>query len=102
MAFTAHLRLSVGNVREAVNQAREMAMKLGGYVKRMDDNSATLAIPVGKADEALAALKKSGFFHILNGVTGEGDRSLTAYGERGLFWSAWCSSCYFFLADQYC
>lgn len=60
MAFTAHLRISVGNVREAVDQAREMAMKLGGYVKRMDDNSVTLAIPVGKADEALAALKKSG------------------------------------------
>ena len=54
------------------------------------------------AKKYCAALKKSGFFHILNGVTGEGDRALTAYGERGLFWSAWCSSCYFFLADQYC
>ena len=60
MAFTAHLRLSVSNVREAVNQARELALKLGGYVKRMDDNSAVLAIPSAQADRALAELKKFG------------------------------------------
>ena len=29
------------------------------------------------------------------------DRSLTAFGEKGLFWSAWTSSCYFWMADRY-
>lgn len=47
------------------------------------------------------AMKNYGFFHIYNALTGKEDRSLTAFGERGLFWSAWASSCYFFLADQY-
>ena len=48
------------------------------------------------------ALKEHGFFHIYNALTGKEDRSLTAFGEKGLFWSAWASSCYFFLADRYC
>ncbi|SHH99480.1 Trehalase [Sporobacter termitidis DSM 10068] len=48
-----------------------------------------------------AALREHGFFHIHNALTGKEDRSLTAFGERGLFWSAWSSSCYFFLADRY-
>jgi len=60
MTFTAHLRLSVGNVRTAVDQARSLAMRAGGYVKRMDDSSVTLAIPVGKAESMLAELKKLG------------------------------------------
>ena len=47
------------------------------------------------------ALKENGFFHIYNALTGKEDRSLTAFGERGLFWSAWTSSCYFYLADRY-
>lgn len=47
------------------------------------------------------ALKKHGFFHIYNALTGEEDRSLTAFGERGLFWSAWTSSCYVYLANKY-
>ena len=37
MAFTAYLRLNVRDVRAAVRQARELALKFGGYVKRMDD-----------------------------------------------------------------
>ena len=48
------------------------------------------------------AMKEHGFFHIFNALTGKEDRSLTAFGEKGLFWSAWASSCYFFLADRYC
>ena len=60
MAFTAWLRLNVSDVRLAVAQARELALSLGGYVKRLDDNSATLAIPTPKADQALAELGKSG------------------------------------------
>lgn len=48
-----------------------------------------------------AALREHGFFHIYNALSGREDRSLTAYGERGLFWSAWTSSCYLFLADRY-
>ena len=46
-------------------------------------------------------LKTAGFFHIYNSLTGLEDRSLTAFGERRLFWSAWTSSCYLFLADRY-
>lgn len=46
-------------------------------------------------------LKEHGFFHINNALTGREDRSLTAFGERGLFWSAWTSSCYLFLASRY-
>ena len=47
------------------------------------------------------ALKDHGFYHIYNPLNGCEDRTLTAYGEKGLFWSAWTSSCYFFLADRY-
>ena len=47
------------------------------------------------------AMKKHGFFHIYNALTGNEDRSLTAFGEKGLFWSAWTSSCYFWMADRY-
>ena len=47
------------------------------------------------------ALRSHGFFHIYNALSGGEDRSLTAYGERRLFWSAWTSSCYLFLADRY-
>ena len=46
-------------------------------------------------------LKRCGFFHICNALTGREDRTLTAFGEKQLFWSAWTSSCYFFLADRY-
>ena len=46
-------------------------------------------------------LKRCGFFHICNALTGREDRSLTAFGEKQLFWSAWTSSCYFFLAGRY-
>ncbi len=38
-------------------------------------------------------LKRVGFFHICNALTGREDRSLTAFGEKQLFWSAWTSSC---------
>ena len=70
MAFTARLRLNVGNVRDAVNQSRRLAMKFGGYVKRMDDRSVTLAIPVKNADTALAELSRLG---VVNSLTIEGD-----------------------------
>ena len=46
-------------------------------------------------------LKRNGFFHICNALTGREDRSLTAFGESQLFWSSWTSSCYLFLADRY-
>lgn len=58
-----------------------------------------LAEQVGR--KYCAALKEHGFYHIYNALSGQEDRTLTAYGERGLFWSAWTSSCYFFLADRY-
>jgi hypothetical protein len=53
------------------------------------------------ANRYCAALRAHGFFHIYNALSGREDRSLTACGERGLFWSAWTSSCYLFLADRY-
>ena len=65
MAFTAHLRLSVSEIRPAIDQARELALKTGGYVKRMDDASVTLAIPIAKAEQALADLKKIGVVNSL-------------------------------------
>ena len=46
-------------------------------------------------------LLRCGFFHICNAITGREDRSLTAFGEKQLFWSAWTSSCYLFLAERY-
>jgi len=46
-------------------------------------------------------LRDEGFFHIHNALTGRGDRSLTAFGEKGLFWSAWASSSFFWLAGKY-
>ena len=62
----------------------------------------------GRMEEARGAalsycrtLKRCGFFHINNALTHREDRSLTAFGEKQLFWSAWTSSCYFFLADRY-
>ncbi|MDR2605675.1 MAG: hypothetical protein LBC38_00135 [Oscillospiraceae bacterium] len=48
-----------------------------------------------------AMLRDTGFFHIHNALTGKEDRSLTAFGEKGLFWSAWSSSCYLYLAEKY-
>jgi glycogen debranching enzyme len=50
------------------------------------------------AKDYCAILRDAGFYHIHNALTGKGDRSLTAFGEPGLFWSAWASSCYRFLA----
>lgn len=47
------------------------------------------------------ALKEHGFYHIYSGLSGKEDLTLTAYGERNLFWSAWTSSTYIFLADRY-
>ena len=70
MTFTARLGLNVGNVRTAVDQSRRLAMKFGGYVKRMDNNSTVLAIPVKNADAALTELSKLG---VLNSLTITGD-----------------------------
>jgi glycogen debranching enzyme len=53
------------------------------------------------ANKYCAILRDHGFFHIHNALTGREDRSMTAFGERGLFWSAWASSCYFYLAEKY-
>jgi len=62
----------------------------------------------GRSDLAKDAAKKycdvlckHGMFHINNALNGKEDKTLTAFGEQGLFWSAWASSCYFWLADTY-
>jgi len=46
-------------------------------------------------------LRDKGFFHIHNALTGNEDRSLTAFGERGLFWSAWATGTFIYLAKKY-
>jgi hypothetical protein len=53
------------------------------------------------AQNYCTALSKHGFIHIYNPITGHDDRSLTAWAEPGLFWSAWTSSCYFSFAALY-
>ena len=53
------------------------------------------------ANNYCAILRDNGFYHIHNALTGLGDRSLTAFGEPGLYWSAWASSCYLWMASQY-
>ena len=64
------MKLNVSDVRASVSQARELVQKLGGYVKRMDDNSAVLAVPVAKADDALAELAA---FGVLTSLRIEGE-----------------------------
>lgn len=46
-------------------------------------------------------LRDNGFFHIHDPFTGAGDRTLVAFGEKLLFWSAWASSCYLFFSERY-
>jgi hypothetical protein len=53
------------------------------------------------ANNYATALMNHGYFHIYNSLTGKEERSLTAFGERGLFWSAWASSCFFYFAQKY-
>ena len=53
------------------------------------------------ANDYCAIMRDHGFFHIHNALIGREDRSLTAFGEPGLFWSAWASSCYFWMAALY-
>ena len=48
-----------------------------------------------------AMLRDKGFFHIHNALTGNEDRSLTAFGEKGLFWSAWATGTFIYLAEKY-
>ncbi|MDR0905416.1 MAG: hypothetical protein LBN00_04480 [Oscillospiraceae bacterium] len=55
-----------------------------------------------KVSRAYCAMQRdTGFFHIHNALTGKEDRSLTAFGEKGLFWSAWSSGAYIYLAGRY-
>ena len=53
------------------------------------------------ANDYCAILRDHGLFHIHNALTGREDRSLTAFKEPGLFWSAWASSCYLWMAARY-
>ena len=53
------------------------------------------------ANNYCAIMRDHGMYHIHNALTGHEDRSLTAFGEPGLFWSAWASSCYFWMAAEY-
>ena len=53
------------------------------------------------ANNYCAIMRDHGFYHIHNALTGREDRSLTAFGEPGLFWSAWASSCYIWMAAKY-
>jgi len=62
----------------------------------------------GRSDLAKLTARKycsiqrdAGFFHIHNALTGKEDRSLTAFNEKGLFWSAWSSGAFIYLASHY-
>ena len=60
VAFTATLRISSPDVAAALRQATEIARRLGGYASSVNDRGATLKIPVGNAETALAELEKLG------------------------------------------
>jgi hypothetical protein len=46
-------------------------------------------------------LKARGFYHFHNAITGEGEYQQSFGNEKVMYWSAWASSCYLFLADRY-
>ena len=49
----------------------------------------------------LMTLREEGLFHTLNGLTGKPERGMVAFDEKFLFWSAWSSSIYLFMAQRY-
>ena len=46
-------------------------------------------------------LMQTGFYHFHNAITGEPELAQSLGTEKTLFWSAWCSSCFLYLADRY-
>ncbi len=46
-------------------------------------------------------LKENGLFHTHNALTGKPERGMVALDEKFLFWSAWSSSIYLFMAKRY-
>lgn len=46
-------------------------------------------------------LKENGLFHTHNALTGKPERGMVAFDEKFLFWSAWSSSIYLFMAERY-
>ena len=53
------------------------------------------------AKEYCDLLKNTGFYHFHNAISGEPSIGSAMGVEKTLFWSAWTSSCYLFLADRY-
>jgi hypothetical protein len=53
------------------------------------------------AREYCDLLKSTGFYHFHNAISGEPSIGSAMGVEKTLFWSAWTSSCYLFLADRY-
>lgn len=49
----------------------------------------------------ITTLRDFGLFHTHNALTGEADRTMVAFDEKFLFWSAWSASIYLFMADRY-
>ena len=49
----------------------------------------------------LGTLRDHGLFHTHNALTGQPDRSMVAFDEKYLFWSAWSASIYLYMADRY-
>lgn len=49
----------------------------------------------------LMTLREEGLFHTHNGLTGKPERGMVALDEKFLFWSAWSSSIYLFMAKRY-
>ena len=53
------------------------------------------------AREYCDLLMNTGFYHIHNALTGEPEYAQSLGTEKTLFWSAWTSSCFLFLAERY-
>lgn len=49
----------------------------------------------------LTTLRDFGLFHTHNALTGKADRSMVAFDEKFLFWSAWSSAIYLYFAENY-
>ena len=60
IAFSATLKLASPDVAGALRDAAAVARRSGGYAAGIDNNSCTLKIPVGNAENALAELEKLG------------------------------------------
>ena len=60
MAFTSDISITVPDVKKAITETRQLTLSSGGYIKTLNNNMLTLAIPVAKGDDFLNTLGKMG------------------------------------------